>query len=101
MAWNARRALSRSSSNSSCRELICTSISSKDAHSGVMNRRPSSPLLYWGMDDLIVWLCLQLGSSNCYILSTGEKAMYLAGVIVGLMAAVLLFYGTLIRFFTR
>ncbi len=53
------------------------------------------------MDDQIVWFCRQLGSSSCYILSTGEKAMYLAGLTVGLMAVVLLFYGTLIRFFTR
>ena len=53
------------------------------------------------MDDLIVWLCLHLGSSGCYILSTGEKTMYLVGFVVVLMAAVLVFYGTLIRIFTR
>ena len=43
--WKARRALSRISSNSSCKELICPSTSSKEAHSGVMSqgRRPSSP----------------------------------------------------------
>ncbi len=53
------------------------------------------------MDDQIVWFCRQLSSSGCYILSTGEQVMYLAGLLVALMAAVLLFYGTLIRFFTR
>lgn len=31
--WNARRALARSSSNSSCRDLTCPSISSKEVHS--------------------------------------------------------------------
>jgi hypothetical protein len=54
-----------------------------------------------GMEDLIVWVCLKLGSSRCYVLSSGEKAMYLAGMITVLMAVVLLFYGTLIRLFTR
>ena len=53
------------------------------------------------MDALIVWACQELGSSRCYILSPGEKAMYLAGLTVALMAAVLVFYGTLIRLFTR
>ena len=52
------------------------------------------------MDNLIVWLCLQLGSSGCYGLSLGEKAMYLAVLIGGLMGALLLFYGILVRIFT-
>jgi hypothetical protein len=53
------------------------------------------------MDDQVIWFCRQHGSSSCDILSTGEKAMYLADLIGALMAAVLLFYGTLIRVFTR
>ncbi len=53
------------------------------------------------MDDQIVWFCRQLGSSSCYVLSSGEKGMYLLGFSVNLMAAVLLCYGTLIRFLTR
>ncbi len=53
------------------------------------------------MDDQIVWFCRQLVSSSCYVLSSGEKAKYLAGFSVSLMAAVILCYGTLIRFLTR
>ncbi len=53
------------------------------------------------MNDLIAWLCNQLGASGCYLLSPGEKMTYVAGMAFGLLAAVLLFYGVLVRIFTR
>ena len=53
------------------------------------------------MEDTILWLCTLTGSYRCYVLSPAEKVMYLGGVIVAVIAAVLLFYGTMIRLFTR
>ncbi len=53
------------------------------------------------MGTWIAWFCLQLSSASCYSLSLGDKAMYLAGLIVALFAAGLLLHGTLIRILTR
>jgi energy-converting hydrogenase Eha subunit C len=53
------------------------------------------------MNDLIAWLCIQLGGSGCYLLSPVEKMTYVAGLAFGLVAAVLLLYGALVRIFTR
>ncbi len=53
------------------------------------------------MNDLIAWLCIQLGGSGCYLLSPVEKMTYVAGLAVGLVATILLFYGALVRMFTR
>ena len=53
------------------------------------------------MNDLIAWFCLQLGASGCYSMSPVEKMTYVAGMAFGLLVAVLLLFGALVRIFTR
>ncbi len=53
------------------------------------------------MEDTILWLCDLTGSFRCYVLSPAEKAMYLAGIVITVIAAVLLLYGAMMRAFTR